>query len=76
MPSMLLRAAIVPRKTIRGNRVFEQIASHIVTPCIIAACRSKTNARLDLYSGRLHTHVQYSSALKLKRDSSMKITHF
>ncbi|GFW61012.1 hypothetical protein TNCV_4872221 [Trichonephila clavipes] len=46
--------------------------SHTVTPCEIAVCHSTINAGSDRWPVRLH--VRWSSALRLNRDSSLKMT--
>ncbi|GFU08414.1 hypothetical protein TNCV_2132571 [Trichonephila clavipes] len=47
---------------------------HTVTPCEIAVCRSTINAGSDRWPVRLRTRVRWSSALRLNRDSSLKMT--
>ena len=57
-----------------GDGVNEQIVSHTATTCIIAVCHSETNIGSGPFFGYLHRHVQWSSALRLNRDSFRKIT--
>ncbi|GFT93477.1 hypothetical protein TNCV_4411531 [Trichonephila clavipes] len=47
---------------------------HTVTPCEIAVCRSTINAGSDRWPVRIQTRVRWSSALRLNRDSSLKMT--
>ncbi|GFT56415.1 hypothetical protein TNCV_2333901 [Trichonephila clavipes] len=54
--------------------VCPHIAPHTFTPCEIAVCRSTINAGSDRWPVRLQTRVRWSSALRLNRDSSLKMT--
>ncbi|GFW73905.1 hypothetical protein TNCV_48941 [Trichonephila clavipes] len=72
--STYLRAVKVPSRTTKDDRVSQEIAPHTVTPCEIAVCRSTINAGLDRWPVRLQTRVRWSSALRLNRDSSLKMT--
>ncbi|GFV76533.1 hypothetical protein TNCV_4727531 [Trichonephila clavipes] len=60
--------------TTKDDRVSQEIALHTVTPCEIAVCRSTINAGSDHWPERLQTLVRWSSALRLNRDSSLKMT--
>ncbi|GFW99959.1 hypothetical protein TNCV_3079561 [Trichonephila clavipes] len=59
-------------KDTKDDRVSQEIAPHTVTPC--AVCRSTINAGSDRWPVRLQTRVRWSSALRLNRDSSLKMT--
>ncbi|GFY19102.1 hypothetical protein TNCV_3877901 [Trichonephila clavipes] len=59
---------------LKDDRVSQEIAPHTVTPCEIAVCRSTINAGSDRWPVRLQTRVRWSSALRLNRDSSLKMT--
>ncbi|GFX52161.1 hypothetical protein TNCV_548201 [Trichonephila clavipes] len=61
-------------KDTKDDRVSQEIAPHTVTPCEIAVCRSTINAGSDRWPVRLQTRVRWSSALRLNRDSSLKMT--
>ncbi|GFY16701.1 hypothetical protein TNCV_2788231 [Trichonephila clavipes] len=61
-------------QTTKDDRVSQEIAPHTVTPCEIAVCRSTINAGSDRWPVRLQTRVRWSSALRLNRDSSLKMT--
>ncbi|GFU81654.1 hypothetical protein TNCV_993491, partial [Trichonephila clavipes] len=52
----------------------QEIAPHTVTPCEIAVCRSTINAGSDRWPVRLQDTCGGSSALRLNRDSSLKMT--
>ncbi|GFT52041.1 putative transposable element [Trichonephila clavipes] len=58
----------------KDDRVSQEIAPHTVTPCEIAVCRSTINAGSDRWPVRLQTRVRWSSALRLNRNSSLKMT--
>ncbi|GFV98677.1 hypothetical protein TNCV_1453631 [Trichonephila clavipes] len=56
----------------KDDRVSQEIDT--VTPCEIAVCRSTINAGSDRWPVRLQTRVRWSSAPRLNRDSSLKMT--
>ncbi|GFY15223.1 hypothetical protein TNCV_1570351 [Trichonephila clavipes] len=57
-----------------GDLEGHEIAPHTVTPCEIAVCRSTINVGSDRWPVRLQTCERWSSALRLNRDSSLKMT--
>ncbi|GFV64160.1 hypothetical protein TNCV_3206681 [Trichonephila clavipes] len=68
------RICELSKRTTKDDRVSQEIAPHTVTPCEIVVCRSTINAGSDRWPVRLKTRVRCSSALRLNRDSSLKMT--
>lgn len=69
-----LQAVGVPCSTNKGDRRSQQISFQTVKPSVISVCRLVISSELDRWPLIFHTRIRWSSTLRERRNSSLKIT--